>query len=184
MKKVIKEYIDNKAEIISDLLKRYEEININKDYEKDIKKLEKRINELKRKKEKLLELVINGYIDNQEFAKRNDTFNEEIKQNEDNIKSIENQKNDISKIKKNIETLDKEISSELDFEENIDDYIKLIIDKIIIHKINGDRKRVRLEIYFKLGDNKNIEYNMHKKNKSQKYLLCGHKENNDSNNSY
>lgn len=58
-KKIIKEYIDNKAEIISDLLKRYEEMNIFTDYENDISKLKNKIDEIKRKKEKLLELVVN-----------------------------------------------------------------------------------------------------------------------------
>lgn len=182
IKNVIKKYIDNKAEILGDLLKRYEEINFNKSYEKDIKKLEDKVKEIKQKKEKLLELVIIGYINNEEFAKRNDVFNEEIKQYESRIHLIESKKTDIDEIKKYIDMLKEEISNELNFEKNIDEYIKLIVDKIVVNKIDGNRKRVNLKICFKLGESRDIEYNMSPENKSKKYLLCGHFENNDSNN--
>ena len=105
MKKVIEDYINNKNEIVSDLLRRYEEININNDYDKQIKKLEKKIEEVRRKKEKLLELVINGYLEDDEFANRNNQLNEEITNYKQDIKLIEGQKNNMDKIKKNIENL-------------------------------------------------------------------------------
>lgn len=181
MKKVIKEYLNNKDEIISELLKRYEETNCNKEYEKDIKKLQDKIKSTSQKKEKLLELVINGYIQNEEFAKRNEDINEEIRQYELEIKIIEGQKESLKDLKRSIEKLNSEISKELDFEENIDDYIKIMIDKIIVHKIDGNRKHVNLEIFFKLGENRNIEYDLSKKkDKSKKYRLCGHHEDNVS----
>ena len=175
MKTVIKDYINNKKEIIDDLIKKYEEININKDYDKEIKILQDKLGEYKKKKEKLLELVINGYIENEEFAERNNKLNEEMKEFEHNIKLIENQKGDIEEIKKNLEKLNIEISNELEFEENIDEYIKLIIDKIIVHKVDGNRKHVRLEIFFKLGEKEDFDYEIgKKKDQFKKCLLSGH----------
>ena len=175
MKKVIKDYINNKNEIVSDLLRRYEEININNDYDKQIKKLEKKIEEVRRKKEKLLELVINGYLEDDEFANRNNQLNEEITNYKQDIKLIEGQKNNMDKIKKNIENLSVEISNELKFNGNIDEYIKLIIDKIIVHKVDNNRKHIKLEIFFKLGETRNIEYIMgKKKDPFKKCRLCYH----------
>ena len=174
MKKVIKDYINNKNEIITDLIKKYEEINMSKDYEKEIKIFQDKIGEVKKKKEKLLELVINGYIDNEEFANRNKKLNEDMTEYGNNIKLIETQMEDITEIKKNLEKLNIEISAELEFEENVDEYIKLIIDKIIVHKVDGDRKHVRLEIFFKLGERKDINYEIGKKDQLKKYLLSGH----------
>lgn len=175
MRKVIKDYVDNKNEIISDLLKRYEEINMNKNYDKEIKKLEDKICETKKKKEKILELTIEGYLKNEEFAKRNELLNAEIKEYTENINIIKSQKRDIKDLKNKMEYLSTEISKELDFEENIDEYIKLIIDKIIVHKINGDRKHIKLEIYFKLGEKQVIEHNMNKKKEQlKKCLSCCH----------
>ena len=79
MKDIIKKYINNKSEIIDDLLKRYEDVNIQQNYEKEIKCLESKIKEIKQKKDKLLELVVNGHIENNEFALRNEDYNEEIR---------------------------------------------------------------------------------------------------------
>lgn len=163
MKKVIKDYIKNKNEIIEDLIKKYEEINISKDYDREIKVFQDKIGEMKKKKEKILELVINGYINNEEFADRNKKLNEDMNEYKNNIKLIENQKGDIAEIKKNLEKLNIEISNELELEENIDEYIKLIVDKIIVHKIDGNRKHVRLEIFFKLGEKEEVNYEIGKK---------------------
>lgn len=174
MKKVIKDYINNKNEIITDLIKKYEEINMSKDYEKEIKIFQDKIGEVKMKKEKLLELVINGYIDNEEFSNRNKKLNADITEYKNNIKVIETQMEDITEIKNNLKKLNIEISKELEFEENIEEYIKLIIDKIIVHKIDGDRKRVRLEILFKLGEREDINYEIGKEDQLKKSLLSGH----------
>lgn len=184
MKEVIKEYIDNKEEIIEDLVKRYEKMNLNDDYEKEIIKINKKIEDAKNKKEKILELVMNGYIQNQEFAKKNKLLNDEIKKFESDIKLIESQKKNIKDFKKDLDKLNFEISKELDFEENIDEYIRLIIEKIVVYKIDNDRKKVRLEIFFKLGDNRSIKYDMREKSAEKKFSLSGYVKNNDSLSSY
>ncbi len=163
MKHVIKSYINNKNEIITDLLKRYEEAEINNNYNKQIKILNNKINIIKQKKDKLLELVINGYIENTEFSKRNDVLSQEMDEYEKSINSMQNQKDNVKNAKDNIEKLHIEIQNELNFDKNIDEYIKLIIDKIIVHKINGSRKNVNLEIFFKLGEKKFINYDVGKK---------------------
>ena len=178
MKKIIKDYIDNKSEIISDLLKRYEETNKDKEYTNQIKKLENDIDRIKRKKEKLLELVVNEHITNQEFSDKNEELNKQMTECENNIRILRVRKNDINDFKIQIENLNNQISNELSFEDNIDDYIKIIIDKIMVYKIDGDRKKVKLEIYFKLGESKSVEYDMNK-NSKKKYLLCSHHEDND-----
>lgn len=183
MKKIIKDYIDNKNEIVEDLMRRYESINIYNEYDKQIKRIEDKIDDIKRKKEKLLELVIEGHIDNAEFGKRNEEFNIELEKHNKNIKLIKDQKDNTEDLKKSLEELNKQISDELNFEDNIDEYIKLIIEKILVYKINGDRKRVKLEIFFKLGENRSVEYDMNKGSK-KKYLLCSHHENYDSYNNY
>ena len=172
LKNAIKEYVDNKEDIVADLLKRYEEMNFKNSYEHDIKKCEDKIKEIKKKKDKLLELVINEYIDNEEFANRNEVMNNQIEQEQEKIKEMENYKKKLEDYKRELKRLNEEISSELDFENNIDEYIKLLIEKIIVYKIDGDRKKVRLEIFFKLGENKNILYDLNKESK-EKYLLGG-----------
>lgn len=180
MKQIIKDYIDNKAEIVADLLKRYEEMNLKSNYEELLLKQEEQLKVIKRMKEKLLEIYLSDKISSQEFEDENNKLNEDIKQKEVKIKAIQSKKDNITDIKRDIDKLNLEIINELDFEDNVDEYIKLIIDKIMVYKIDGDRKRVKLDIYFKLGNKESVEYDMNKDTK-KKYLLCSHQENNDSN---
>ena len=180
MKQVIKKYIDNKTEIVADLINRYEEMNLKTDYEEMIKKQEEQIIKVKKMKEKLLEIYLNEKISSQEFEEENKKLSEDLEQLENQIKKIQRQKNNIKDFKKDIDKLNIEIKNELDFTDNIDEYIKLIIDKILVHKIDGDRKKVKLDIYFKLGDKESVQYDMNKDTK-KKYLLCCHQENNDCN---
>lgn len=180
MKQVIREYIDNKEEIIADLLKRYEEMNNSNQYEQEIAKFNNKIMSVKQMKDKLLEFAINGHITNNEFVERNNGLNKELEKYENMVKKLENKKKSLNDVKKEIEELHKNITNELELEDNIDEYIKTIVDKILVYKINGDRKNVKLEIYFKIGDNKTVQYNMNKE-AEKKYLLSGHFENYDSN---
>lgn len=183
MKQVIKDYIDNKAEIVADLIKRYEEMNLKSNYEELLLKQEEQLKAIKRMKEKLLEIYLEEKISSQEFEDKNSNLNEDIKQKELKIKAIQEKKNNIKDIKRDIDKLNQDIINELDFEDNIDEYIKLIIDRIMVYKIDGDRKRVKLDIYFKLGNKESVEYNMNKDTK-KKYLLCSHQENHDGYSSF
>ena len=78
----------------------------------------------------------------------------------------------MKKIKK---TLEKEIN----IDENIEDLIKLLVDKIYVSKIDGNRKHIKLEIYFKIGGPITLEGNL-SKTKTQEYIICNNiiKENN------
>ena len=51
--------------------------------------------------------------------------------------------------------------------ENIEDLIKLVVDKIYVSKVNGDRKHIKLEIYFKIGEPITLEGNLRKKEKQE-----------------
>ena len=70
------------------------------------------------------------------------------------------------------------LEKEIKIDENIEDLIKLLVDKIYVSKVDGDRKHIKLEIYFKIGEPITLEGNLRKKEKQEyiindeKYLLC------------
>ena len=78
------------------------------------------------------------------------------------------------------------LEKEIRIDENIEDLIKLLVDKIYVSKINEDRKHIKLEIYFKIGEPITLEGNLSKQKKqeymidNEKYLLCD----NDNNEHY
>ena len=57
------------------------------------------------------------------------------------------------------------LEKEIKIDENIEDLIKLLVDKIYVSKVNGDRKHIKLEIYFKIGEPITLEGNLGKQEK-------------------
>ena len=78
------------------------------------------------------------------------------------------------------------LEKEIKIDENIEDLIKLLVDKIYVSKVNGDRKHIKIEIYFKIGEPITLEGNLRKQEKQEyiinveKYLLCNSNNNESS----
>lgn len=174
-RKVLGIFVKNQKEIVKDLLEKYELISINTKSENEIQKFENVITELQKKKEKLLDLVVNSYIENSEFKDRNEKLNNEIISFENKIREALRRKEEDKKYKNELEKISNEISKELNLDDNIsevnarsnsklvtdsrskendviDELIKLLIEKVIVSKIDGNRKKVLLKIYFKFGN--------------------------------
>ena len=72
----------------------------------------------------------------------------------------------------------KTLEKEIEIEKNIEDLIKLLVEKIYVSKIEGNRKHIKLEIYLKIGETVILEGNLNKQAKqeyiieNEKYHLC------------
>ena len=62
------------------------------------------------------------------------------------------------------------LEKEINIDENIEDLIKLLVDKIYVSKVDGNRKHIKLEIYFKIGEPMVLEGNLSKQAK-QEYII-------------
>lgn len=182
LKVVLNKFLSNKEEIIEDLLNKYKKYNFTKDFETEIANIESNINGIQTKKDKLLELTIKNLLSDEEFYKRNEGLNQEIQREQEKIKELKEEKENLSSIEDNMKQIKGALEKEIRIDENIEDLIKLLVDKIYVSKINEDRKHIKLEIYFKIGEPITLEGNLRKKEKQEyiindeKYLLC------DSNN--
>ena len=116
------------------LLNYYEKFNINK---KDENKLEEDIKRIEIKKDKLLDLKIKDLISDEEFRKRNNSFNEEIVDIKRRMKIFKSNKVVNKDIKKIIE--DKVKTKKI--EEKI---ISLLLKEIRVSKIE---EKIYLDIY-------------------------------------
>ncbi|MCL2383531.1 MAG: recombinase family protein [Oscillospiraceae bacterium] len=151
LKKVLKKFKINKDRILADLVSKYEKVDIKKNFEREISRLEKEIEKVKSKRDKLLELNINGFIEMKELAERNTVLNDEILVLKDEIDVIRKEKEGTSTYKDNISKIRKVIENKLNVEKNIDRLIPLLIEKITVSKINNDRRKIKLDIEFKFG---------------------------------
>lgn len=179
LKVVLNKFLSNKEEIIEDLLNKYKKYNFTKDFETEIANIESNINVIQAKKDKLLELTIKNLLSDEEFYKRNEKLNKEIANQQEKIKELKEEKENLSSIEDNMKQIKVALEKEIKIDENIEDLIKLLVDKIYVSKVNGDRKHIKLEIYFKIGEPITLEGNLRKKEKQEyiindeKYLLCG-----------
>ena len=147
--------------------------------------LEKKMQNVNNKKEKLLNLNLNSYIDDEEFKERNDKLNIELNNLKEKVKENEQKKEEMKNFDKYIENLKKVIVDELDLSkrENLDLYLELLVDKIIVTKIDNNRKNVKLQIYFKFDEIDEINFKLGflkaQKNSPKKCLLTGDNEDNE-----
>ena len=97
LKEVIADLINKSSENIDNILKEYFEIlqstikNIS-DNKSEISRLEKQIDTLKQKREKILEYNLDGKISDDEFVSRNKEYMKQIKQTENRIRELQNVK--------------------------------------------------------------------------------------------
>ena len=184
LKVVLNKFLSNKKEIIEELLNKYKKYNFTKDFEIEIANIESNINVIQSKKDKLLELTIKSLLSDEEFYKRNEELNKEIEKQQEKIKGLREEKENLSSIEDNMKQIKGALEKEIKIDENIEDLIKLLVDKIYVSKVNGDRKHIKLEIYFKIGEPITLEGNLRKKQEyiinDEKYLLCDSDNNKNS----
>lgn len=163
LKDIINRLVLNKNIIEKDLINLYS--NISKEESlKEKRELEEEISKLIKKKEIILEFLINNDISKEEYKQNNHKYNEIIKILKTEINNINDNIN-INKIKKHIQ-------KELNFID-IDNYIKIILNKIIISKINYNRKEIILDIYILESNDYQLwykkQYTSTTKNKNKYY---------------
>lgn len=174
LKVVLNKFLSNKEEIIEDLMNKYRKYNFTKDFEMEISNIESNINVIQSKKDKLLELTIKNLLSDEEFYKRNEELNKEIEKQQEKIKGLKEEKENLSSIEDNMKQIKGALEKEIKIDENIEDLIKLLVDKIYVSKVNGDRKHIKLEIYFKIGEPITLEGNLNKQ-KKQEYIISHQK---------
>ena len=185
-KSILNNFLQSKEEIIEDLLNKYKKFNRVRDIKNDIEELESKIKEAEDKKDKLLELTIKKLLSDEEFYKRNEMLNKEIQRYNEEIEKLTEEKENMTSLEENMKQIKKTLEKEIDINENIEDLIKLLVDKIYVSKIDGSRKHIKLEIYFKIGEPIAIEGNLNQQAKQeyiinpQKYLLNSSQNDNSS----
>lgn len=181
-KSILSKFLENKEEIIEDLLNKYKKFNQVKDIKNDIENLENKIKEAENKKDKLLELAIKNLVTDEEFYERNKELNKEIKKYKEQIKELTEEKENVTSLEESMKQIRNTLEKEIDINENIEDLIKLLVDKIYVSKVNGNRKHIKLEIYFKIGEPLTLEGNLNKQAKQEYTIFSKEYQSNSSKN--
>lgn len=139
-----------KTKIINELAELYKDSANTKAITKAKRKVQSDIDAILAKKDKLLELVTDGRITNEEFQQRNDSFNSRAETLRARLSELCEEEHKSLDFEKNIEELRKSIANELDFTHEMGkNVVDSFIDRIVVYKGDTDN-RVDLKIYLKL----------------------------------
>ncbi len=122
--------------------------------ENDIELQRKKIMEMKKiklKKDKLLELNLQNILTTEEFVKKNQDLNKQLKEKQKQLNQIKNTKNFFSK-----DDLSKMIKNKILSLKTTEFIINELLNKIVVSKINNDKNNIKLDVYLKSFEHKNI----------------------------
>ena len=151
---IYKTIYDGRDRVINGLMEIYSEIGGEKhDYDRDIADKQAELDKINHNKDQLLDLMMEGLIGKQDFKRRNDLLNEGIERVEGELRSIKSDMQLQSQNKTQLHNLKKILEEEFDkgngFAEELN---RILLDKIIVHKIGGSKNHVKLEIRLNLGN--------------------------------
>ena len=117
-------------------------------------------------------MSIKGIIDDLEFKKRNDKFNNEINFLKTKIDRLNNPDAELTKLKEKVTEVRNTLTSKVDLQSQLHNLMRILVERVEVEKINGDRKHVRLIIYFNFNaDTIYRELEIDNKRKSLSYQL-------------
>ena len=149
MHQVLEELSLNKAEIIHDLLHLYTSIGNGNNVEEEIGRCKGNIEAILKRKDKLLDLSIDGTISDDEFAQRNGRFNDEIRRLRQRLDTLEQERSKNREMLQSIDTLRQAITRDLDFTDGFSiGVIDSLLDRMEVHPQDGEKKsEIHVSVY-------------------------------------
>lgn len=119
----------------------------------EIKNIESKILLLNNKKDKLLELVMEEYLEKADYKKQVDLLNEEINSYKNKLNELKIDKKDKNYIKNKINEIKKALDNCLTDNKCYSDVFNELIDRIYVYK--EENNKIQLDIYMKTGESVN-----------------------------
>jgi len=142
--------IQDKTAIINKLVKIYSSISGGSDLREYVAKTKVEIDRITAMKDKLLELSIEGRLSNEEFEKRNNSFNMDIERLEAQLANYKEQEEKNRAVSANVEALRAMIAGELDFKDGFPPQIaEALLEKVEVYKTDK-KNEINLKVYFKV----------------------------------
>ena len=104
-----------------------------------------------KRKDKLLDLSIDGLISDAEFSQRNDRFNEEIEKLRLRLTELEEEKRKNQDLLQSMDVLRQAITAELNFTDGFSiGVVDALLDHIEVHpQTEGEKNTVHVSVYLK-----------------------------------
>lgn len=148
---IFKEMVRDKQKIVDSLVTVLTNIPKEVDYGKLRCQVENEMEDLERKKNRLLDLSIAGALTVEEFKERNDAFNAQILECQGKLTAIRQEEESRSSEELDIPAIRQALDEALSFTGNIDTaLVATILDKVVVKK-ESTKDAIHLDIFLKLG---------------------------------
>ena len=149
MRQSLEEVSIHKEEIIRELIQLYSSIEIGEETDKNINTCKVNMDDIQRRKDRLLDLNIEGRISDQEFSTRNSRFNEELEKLQKRLEELKAEQVKNKDTMQSIEVLRQVIDKELNFKDGFSDgVIDALLDRI---EVNGtdQKNQITVKVYLR-----------------------------------
>ena len=141
----------NKQAIINAIIAILQSVPDEHDYTQDIRRIEEDLSAIRLKKDRLLEMNIEGIITTAEFKQRNDGFNQQIKSLKERLSAIQTEAEKGRRATARLEEIRTALEQELTFQNGINSaLVTTILDHITVKKCST-KEALHLDIYLKFG---------------------------------
>ena len=129
------------------------------DYAQDIRHIEEDLSAFQLKKDRLLEMSIEGVISMAEFKQRNDGFNEQAKILEEKLAALQIEAEKRKLTTAQLEEICTVLERELSFQNGINSaLVTTVLDKIVVKK-DSTKEELHLDIHLKFGGPYEVVFN-------------------------
>ena len=149
---IFKEMVRDKQKIVDSLVTVLTNIPKEVDYGKLRCQVENEMDDLERKKNRLLDLSIAGALTVEEFKERNDAFNAQIQECQGKLTAIRQEEENQSSEELDIPAIRRALDEALRFTGETDTaLVATILDKVVVKK-ESTKDNIYLDIFLKLGN--------------------------------
>ncbi len=152
MARIFDQLIQDRSAVVDAVMNVIQAVPNEHDYRQDVVRLEAELSAIQAKKDRLLEMSIEGVLSTAEFKQRNDTFNQQLSQLERQMGNLkaEEEKSMISP--ERLGMIKTALEEELSFQNGVNSaLVTTILDRIVVKK-ESTREEIHLDIYLKFGD--------------------------------
>ena len=159
MAQIFDQLTQNKQAIIDAVVTVLQSVPDEHDYAQDIRHIEEDLSSIQAKKDRLLEMSIEGVISTAEFKQRNDGFNEQAKVLEERLAVLQSEAEKGQQTTAQLQEIRSALEEELTFQNSVNSaLVTTILDEIIVKK-GSTKEELHLEIHLKFGGPCGVVFN-------------------------
>ena len=159
MADIFDQMAQNKQAIIDAVVTVLQAVPDEHDYAQDLRRIEEDLSSIQAKKDRLLEMSIEGVISTAEFKQRNDGFNEQAKVLEERLAVLQSEAEKGQQTTVQLQEIRSALEEELTFQNSVNSaLVTTILDKIIVKK-GSTKEELHLEIHLKFGGPYGVVFN-------------------------